>query len=178
MLVRRLIARRGDYESLRSRFEEVGTDASGWETYYRDPETGEKWCDAFLLWDYPCLVRLPLPSSDELISIALGTTFTDEAVAAAVMLAKESEAAEEIMHRLEEKSQEADLRNWERIGLIIEWASLESRMNRRETRGKNYAEVKADHEHFLRIADRAHRLKAKAEQMTGHKFEKNYEVFV
>ena len=179
MRERLLVAKRSDYQALKDRLEKVGDSSKGgWEIYYRDPTTGEEWCDFYpsgnRWWEGPpCLMKLPKPSNDMLIEIACSTEHAEEAAAASLMVAKNPEALDKLMERLEEMGKDADRETHERVGLIIRWASLEWRMNRRPAHGKSYTEVEADYKHFQQVAERARRLREAAENVVGHKFEKD-----
>lgn len=173
-----LVAKKSDYEALKSRLEKVSPGKGNWETYYRDPTTGEEWRefypDSDRWWSYPpCLMKLPRPSDDELIEIACTIEDDDEAAVASLLAAQNPEVLGKFMERLERMSKGADRWVCERVGRIIRCASLEWTMNRRPTHGKPYTEVEADHKHFQQIAERARQLREAAEKAVGHKFEKD-----
>ncbi len=93
-----LVAKSSDYNALKACLKKAGSSTKGgWETYYRDPETGEEWCDFYPAGDrwwegQPCLMKLPKPSNDELIETACSTEYAEEAAAASLIVAKDPEA--------------------------------------------------------------------------------------
>ena len=118
-------------------------------------------------------MRLPPPSADDVLRLVVATPYIDEPIAGSLRLAEDVEARGRLLEALEACSQQADRALWDRIGLIIEWASLESDANRRATHDKPYSEVKADAAYFAQIAHRARALKRQAEQVTGAHFRKS-----
>ncbi|WP_242926912.1 hypothetical protein [Pontibacter vulgaris] len=153
-------------EQLRQ-MELVETAAGGWASVYKNPETGAFWMKYYATaatqgGGYLTLLKLPVPTTDELIQIAIHTLFEDEMVAAILRLLDEEQIEKKDFRLpLIEKLEELNLANSEekrRAQQLIKLAALDDPMNRRELLHKTAEEVKKEAAYFQRIAERAQRL--------------------
>ncbi|MBX0332818.1 hypothetical protein K3G39_06175 [Pontibacter sp. HSC-14F20] len=160
----------GLIEVLLPQFELRETSAGGYAAVYKDPLTNSFWLKYYATaatqgGGYLTLMRLPPPSTDKLIDIAIASDFEDEAVAAVLRLLDE-EAIEKKDFRLEliEKLEQAvggGTMPSARMMKIIKFANLADPMNKREIVGKSPVAVKADSDYFKGIAERAEQLLAR-----------------
>lgn len=148
-------------------FELMETAEGGYAAVYKDPLTNSFWLKYYATTatqggGYLTLMRLPAPSTEKIISIALNTVFEDEAVAAVLRLLDE-EAIEKKDFRLQlleqlEQAVENNTVAAERIFKIAKFANLTDPLNKREVLGKTAAQVQADAAYFSGIAERTERL--------------------
>lgn len=144
--------------------------AGGWAAVYKDAVAGRFWMRCFTTageqtgGGYELLIRLPLPSTEELISVAVASAHEDEAVAA-VMRLLEEEAVEQKIFReqLVQQLEEMDLASMDqeqkqRLRKVITLTSLTDPMNKREVLGKTAAQVQADVAYFEAVSERARQL--------------------
>ncbi|SIR31135.1 hypothetical protein [Pontibacter lucknowensis] len=157
----------GLIEVLLPQFELMETAEGGYAAVYKDPLTNSFWLKYYATaakqgGGYLTLMRLPAPSTEKLIDIAIGTIFEDEAVAAVLRLLDE-EAIEKkdfrqlLIGKLEQAVEGAAIQA-ERVFKIIRFANLTDPMNKREVLGKSAAQVQEDAAYFQGIAERAERL--------------------
>lgn len=143
--------------------------AGGWAAVYKDAAAGRFWMKCFTTageqgGGYQLLIKLPLPTTEELITAAIASPFEDEAVAA-VMRLLEEEAVEkkDFREKLVQRLEETDLQSMEteqkqQLRKVITLTSLADPMNKREVLGKSAAEVQADTLYFEAVSERARRL--------------------
>ena len=139
----------------------------GWTTKYIEVSSGLYWMSHVIeelgLTEY-LLARLPFPETNELIEIALSSTFPDEIAASATLLRVQEEREgkefrELLIDRLNQIDiDETDLAEKNRIEIIIKKAELTDRTNRREVLGKHIIEIKKDAEFFNYVAASSNRL--------------------
>ena len=175
---RRLIASGREIQEFVGQLKEISRDPSGWSSRYVDPGTGEIWERAILddRRQVYALTRLPAPTQPELLDLALFSPHDNEAIAAIYLLRGDPKAQFKLFHEVEKMSLEPDA-CWDRVGLVIAWAGLESSHNRWPTLGKTIAEITADHQMFIDLARRAHILRLEAERRSGHSFERSLTAF-
>lgn len=154
-------------EVLLPQFELVETAKGGYAAVYKDPLTNSFWLKYYATvaaqgGGYLTLMRLPAPTTEKLIGIAINTVFDDEAVAAVLRLLDE-EAIEQKDFRLQlieklEQAVEGGNIKAERVMKIIKFATLADPMNRCNVIDKMVARVQEDATYFKGIAERAERL--------------------
>lgn len=157
----------GLIEILLPQLELMETSAGGYASVYKDPLTNSFWLKYYATaategGGYLTLMRLPAPSTEKLIDIAIRTLFEDEAVAAVLRLLDEEaiekkEFRELLIGKLEQAVEEGGLQR-DRVFQIIKFSNLADPMNKREVVGKDSADVQADATYFTGIAERAERL--------------------
>ncbi|GAB3530743.1 hypothetical protein GCM10027443_11960 [Pontibacter brevis] len=147
----------------------------GWAAVYKHQDSGTFWMKCYATaaaegGGYLILVKLPLPTTAELIKIAVHSPYEDEAVAAVFRLLDE-EKIEEKDFRLQllgaiDRLPLPDLviEQKKRIERIITLAALNSPDNRREVLHKSNAAVQQDAAYFKDVAERAKRV---LEQLKG-----------
>ncbi|GAB3197778.1 hypothetical protein ABID22_000755 [Pontibacter aydingkolensis] len=141
--------------------------AGGWAAVYKDVASGRFWMKCYTTageqssGGYELLIRLPLPTTEELITVAIESPFEDEAVAAVMRLLDE-EALEQknfrhvLVQQLEDKEFESiSSDKKQRIRKIITLTSLADPMNKREIKGKTVAQLKADVAYFEDVSEKA-----------------------
>jgi hypothetical protein len=137
---------------------------------FRDRATGEIWRESHLYSEYHgggirYLIQVPEPSPLSLIEMAVSSPDPGEAELAARILVLDPEQRSSLIHRLEKFADAAtSSREWERVRLIIEWASLRQRANLRSAHGKTPSEVREDYAYFESLAQNAQDLKARADR--------------
>ncbi|MCJ8165858.1 hypothetical protein MKJ04_13480 [Pontibacter sp. E15-1] len=145
------------------------TAAGGYAAVYKHSDTGAFW---FLCYatsaaqggGYQLLIRLPLPTTAQLIDIALQSAHEDETVAAVFRLLDEEalekkEFRQSLVEKLEQQlllPQDAPARK--RMGQVIKLTELDSPLNRREVLRKTQTEIAQDAADFTAIANRATRV--------------------
>ncbi|GAB2531513.1 hypothetical protein [Rufibacter soli] len=138
----------------------------GWAAKYLDNENGKQWLKYQTDSEYhgggqTTLIRLPEPTTTELIDIALNSEFDDEASAAAIRLSDNEQYADkefrqELIDRLKAKEfQKLTTRERSRLKMIIAFSELDQPENRREIVGKSIHEIEEDSQFFQRIAQKA-----------------------
>ncbi|OKL41877.1 Imm27 family immunity protein [Pontibacter flavimaris] len=157
-------------EALLSQMQLMEEAAGGWAAVYKDPASGRFWMKCYTTageqsgGGYQLLIRLPLPSTEELIGAAILSPHEDEAVAAIMRLLEEEaveqkDFREQLLERLEGldlASINADQKK--RLREIITLTSLADPMNRREVFGKTAGQLEADVAYFGAISERARQL--------------------
>jgi hypothetical protein len=151
-----------EVSSILKSLEQTGT-STGYQTEILiNHETNETW-EKYLFElegeeeDAIGLRRLPYPTIDETIIIALNSNFLDEVDGASAYLwnvDSDGSIQEQIIEALEKRN---DLTS-ERIETIYSRAELYNQSNKRPTLGKHFSEVKKDHEHFIELSKRAQKL--------------------
>lgn len=157
----------GLIEVLLPQFELMETSAGGYAAVYKDPLTNSFWLKYYATTvaaggGYLTLMRLPAPSTENLIDIVIRTFFEDEAVAAVLRLLDEEaiekkEFRQQLIEKLEQAVETGDLQR-DRAFQIIKFTNLADPMNKREVVGKTGTDVQADAAYFAGIAERAERL--------------------
>ncbi len=141
----------------------VSVDSETWTKTYIDPTTNQKWISHYVDatshgGGQNLLGRLPLPSTDKLIDIAIHSEHEDEVFAACRTLTNNEE-----LHKQDFRAALLDklegLIDKGRQKMVIELTGLSSPLNRQDTLGKSTGQIDADADYFARIADRANKLK-------------------
>ncbi len=147
--------------------EEAG---GGWAAVYKDASTGEFWMKCYSTvgekgsGGYELLIKLPLPTSSELITVAIESPFEDETVAAVMrLLDEEALEGKDFRHLLVQQLEEKDLESItpeqkQRIRKLITLTSLLEPTNRRQIKGKTIEQLQADALYFEDVARRAMKL--------------------
>ena len=141
----------------------IETLDGGWATKYID-NSGHQWLK-YVVDDRGFFVNLifisPPPTTDELIEIALNTSYADEVSAAATRLnIEEHSDKKEYRQILIDKLKQLDISKLdtvekERVKAIILAAQLTDRVNKREIIGKHFSEIQSDANFFNSVADTA-----------------------
>ncbi|MEJ8802971.1 hypothetical protein [Pontibacter sp. H249] len=144
--------------------------AGGWAAVYKDTSSGRFWMKCYTTageqssGGYELLIRLPLPTTSELVSIAIESPFEDEAVAA-IMRLLEEEALEGkdfrhlLVQQLEEINPESiKLEQKQRARKIITLTSLLDPTNKRPIKGKTIDQLQADALYFEAVSKKALKL--------------------
>ena len=141
--------------------------AGGLAAVYRDSGAGRFWMKCYTTageqsaGGYELLIRLPLPTTDELITVALKSSHEDEAVAAVMrLLDEEALEGKDFRHLLVEqlqgmKLESIDPNQKQRIRQIITLTSLADPTNRREVKGKTIEQLQADAAYFEAVSKEA-----------------------
>lgn len=144
--------------------------AGGWAAVYKEVSSGRFWMKYYTTageqgsGGYELLIRLPLPSTEELIGLAILSPHEDEAVAAIMRLLEEEaveqkDFREELVTQLEALTRESITpEQKQRVREIITLTSLGDPMNKREVLGKTPAQVQADVAYFEGVSERARQL--------------------
>ena len=159
---RHLISDLNLIETLTSQFQLVSTDTDNWTKTYLEQSKNEKWLSYYVDGalqggGYKILGRLPLPTTDKLIELAIFSGNDDEVFAACRTLTDNEEIRKQdfrlaLIERLE------NLNNKIRQRKIIELTGLASALNRQDILGKTAEQIKASANYYKQIADRANKL--------------------
>ena len=141
--------------------------AGGWAAVYRDSASGKFWMKCYTTageqsaGGYELLIKLPLPTTSELITVAITSPHEDEAVAAIMrLLDEEAVEGKDFRHILVQQLEEMDLEKAtsdqkQRIRKIITLTSLTDPTNKREIKGKTIEQLKADALYFEAVSKKA-----------------------
>lgn len=143
--------------------------AGGWAAVYKHKDSGAFWMKCYATaaaegGGYLLLIRLPLPTTPELIQIAVDTPYEDEAVAAVFRLLDEEKIEKkdfrlQLIGTLEQLPlPEKSLERKKRMKQIITLSALDEPDNRREVLHKSAAEVQQDANYFKGTSERAKQL--------------------
>ncbi|PKV63335.1 hypothetical protein [Pontibacter ramchanderi] len=139
----------------------------GWAAVFKDKASNVFWMKCYtsageqLGGGYELLIRLPLPSTDKLIAVALETPHEDEAVAAIMrLLDEEAVEGKDFRHLLVERLDQLDLPGIapdrkQRIRQCITLTSLTDPTNKRPVKGKSLAQLSADAAYFEAVSEKA-----------------------
>ncbi|MHA6247103.1 hypothetical protein ACXYMU_04140 [Pontibacter sp. CAU 1760] len=163
MKARRLYGDAGQIAALLQQMELQETAAGGYAAVYRHPDTGAFWLQCYATaavqgGGYQLLIKLPLPSTDKLIEVALQSAHTDEAVAALFRLLDEEalekkDFRQELVQHLERLAEEPlNAFTRQRVEEVIRLTALDDPMNKREVLHKSQAEIAQDAAEFEQIA--------------------------
>lgn len=150
-------------ETLTNQFELIHTDDDNWTKSYLDHAKNEKWISYYVDGalqggGYNILGRLPLPTTDKLIDLALYSDSDDEVFAACRTLTDNEEIRKQdfrltLIERLE------NLINKSRQKKVIELTRLSSALNRQDILGMTIEQINTSANFYKKIADRADKLK-------------------
>lgn len=135
-------------------------------TSYIDNQTGEAWLmynvtSMYIEGQITNLIRLPEPTTTELIDIVFSSEYNDEVIAAALRLRdnelfKGQEFREDLLNRiLKVKTRNLDNGQKTRLKTVIILTELAHGENRREIIGKTQDDIKADFDFYMNIAEKA-----------------------
>jgi hypothetical protein len=164
---RRLYGDASLIEQLLAKMELVETAAGGFAAVYKDPDTGAFWLKYYATaatqgGGYLTLLKLPAPSTAELINIAIFSNYEDEAVAAILRLLDEEaieqkDFRQQLVEKLEGLQPVEDAQK-QRLVKVVKLSSLDDPMNRRELLHKSKEQIQADANYFSAVAERARQL--------------------
>jgi hypothetical protein len=132
---------------------------------YKDEE-GAFWFKCYAISEsqgggYMMLIRLPLPTTEKLIDIAITSDHEDEMLAAVLRLLDEEVIEKKdfrlnLIERLEELASELEQPELKRrIVTIIKLSRLDDPLNKRDVLHKSASEIKKDADIFENISNRA-----------------------
>ncbi len=150
-------------DTLTTQFELVHTDNDNWTKTYLDKDKNEKWLSYYVDGAQhgggnKILGKLPLPSTDKLIDIAINSESEDEVFAACRTLTNNEELKKQDF-RLSLIDKLEVIHDKERRKRVIELTGLSSPLNRQDILGKNSRQIESDAYYYKRIAERADNLK-------------------
>lgn len=143
-----------------------GTSVDGWTEDYVDEDTNENWLLTRYNSEYhgggvPVLKKLPEPTIDKLIDIAITSYDTNNIIGASLELCeREKFNKENFRDKLISRLLQVDTSNLsdfekERLKIIIYESDLYDATNRRNIVGKHFTEIQIDAEYYRTIADKA-----------------------
>ncbi len=160
---RHLISDRQLIDSLVNQFSVVSSDSENWTKTFLDKTTNQNWISYYVDTaqhggGHNVLGRLPLPSTDKLIDIAIHSENEDEVFAACLTLTDNEELRKQdfriaLIDKLEV------LQDKDRQKKVVELTGLSSLLNRQDILGKNSGQIETDAYYYKQIADRAAKLK-------------------
>lgn len=150
-------------EKLVNQFSVISIDNDSWTKTLLDKTTNENWLSYYVDTEqhgggHNILGRLPLPSTDKLIDIAINSENEDEVFAACrTLIDNEELRKQDFRSKLIDKLE--NLTNRDRKKKIIELTGLTSALNRQDILGKTSKQIESDAYYYKQIADRAEKLK-------------------
>jgi hypothetical protein len=157
----------GLIEGLLPQLELMEEAEGGWAAVYKDAATSSFWMKCYttageqLDGGYELLIRLPLPTTEKLIQVAIETPHEDEAVAAIMrLLDEEAVEGKDFRHLLVERLELMNLESIsfeqkQRIRKIITLTSLTDPTNKRPIKGKTVEQLKADAAYYEAVSEQA-----------------------
>jgi hypothetical protein len=144
----------------------TGTSTDGWTHYFVDKNSNEEWHLTRYNSEYhgggvPVLKRLPEPTTEELINIALTSVDTNNIIGASLELSeRERYKKEDFRARLLNQLLQVDTSNLsdfekERLKIIIYESDLYDATNRRDIVGKHFTEIESDADYYRTAAQKA-----------------------
>ena len=151
---------------------QTSVEDDGWEIHYVDQYTNEEWIEyqmepEYHGGEYPMLVKQPLPKTNDLIEIALGSNSLDEIAGVSVFIfTNEQYDKTEFRDKLidaiegfyEKENGELTEFDTKKLETVIYETSLSDSTNRKPIMGKHYTEIEQDHKYYLEIAGRAKKI--------------------
>jgi hypothetical protein len=146
-----------------------GTSPDGWTHYYFDKNTNEEWHLTRYDSEYhgggvPVLKRLPEPTIDELLNIALTSADKSDIIGASLELSeREKYKKENFRDKLLSRLLQVDttkVTNFEkeRLKIVIYESDLYDATNRRDIVGKHFSEIQNDADYYQTIAVKAKKI--------------------
>src|SRR5690606_31717366 len=165
LVYRHLISDLKLIDTLITQFELVHTDNDKWTKTYLDKAKNDNWLSYYVDGaqhggGQKILGRLPLPSTEKLIDIAIHSESEDEVFAACRTMTDNEELRKQDF-RLALIDNLETILDKDRQGKIIELTGLTSSLNRRDVLGKTSEQIEADAYYYKQISDRADKLKRK-----------------
>lgn len=161
-----LICNQDDVNSKLQTLTKTGISDDGWTYYLVDKNTNENWLLTRNESEHqgggvPVLKRLPEPTIDELINIAMTSLDTNDIIGASLELfERERYNKENFRDKLLDKLLQVDTSNLtdfekERLRIIIYESDLYDPTNLRDIVGKHYTEIQKDADYYRTISDKA-----------------------
>ncbi len=137
----------------------TGTSEDGWIEFYIDKNTNDNWLLTRYNSEYhggglPILKKIPEPTIDELIDIAITSGDTNNIIGASLELSeREKNKKEDFRAKLLSRVMQFDTSNLskfekERLKIIIYESNLFDATNRRDIVGKHFTEIQTDADYF------------------------------
>ena len=160
------ICKRDEVEAKLEALTKTGTSTDGWTHYYVDKTTSNKWHLTRYDSEYhgggiPVLKRLPEPTIEELINIAMTSADINDIIGASLELSeREKYNKEDFRDKLLNRLLQVDTLNLtdfekERLKVIIYESDLYDSTNRRNIIGKHFTEIEHDADYFRTISQKA-----------------------
>lgn len=160
------ICNKKDIETKLKALIQTGTSEDGWTRFYSDKTNNENWHSTQYESEYhgggiTVLKKLPPPTIDQLIDIALTSKDINDVTGASLELSeREKYQNENFRDKLIIKLQSIDLYSLspfdkERLKTIIYESDLFDSTNQREIVGKHWSEINKDAQYFIDIANTA-----------------------
>jgi hypothetical protein len=159
---RHLISDRQLIDSLVNQFSVVSSDNDNWTKTFLDKSTNDNWISYYVDTaqhggGHNILGRLPLPTTDKLIDIAIHSESEDEVFAACRTLTDNEELRKQDF-RLALIDKLEGLLDKDRQEKVIQLTGLSSPLNRQDILGKTSGQIETDAYYYKQIADRADKL--------------------
>ena len=147
-------------------FIKTGTSTDGWTHYYLDNNSNEEWHLTRYDSEYhgggvPVLKRIPEPTLEDLIDIAMTSAETNDIIGASLELSeREKYKKEDFRAKLLNRLLQVDTSNLtdfekERMKIIIYESDLYDATNRRNIVGKHFTEIESDADYYRTAAHKA-----------------------
>jgi immunity protein 27 of polymorphic toxin system len=160
------ICNQDEVDSKLATLTKTGTSDDGWTDYYIDKNSNEEW----LLTRYnsechgggvPVLKRLPKPTIEQLIDIALTSPDKNDIIGASLELSeREKYHKDDFRNKLIERLLMVDTSRLtefekERLKIIVYESDLYDSTNRRDIVGKHFTEIENDADYYRTISQKA-----------------------
>jgi hypothetical protein len=163
LATRRFYSDKNDINSFIKQLKLVEKLDDGWVEKYIDNSSGIEWLKYQTNSEYhggghANLMRLPEPTTTELIDIAINSEFDDEALAAANRLCdnekfENKEFRQKLIEKLKAKGiQKLTEKEKSRLKMVITSSNLDQPGNRKEIVGKSIKEIEGDSQFFQMIS--------------------------
>jgi len=144
----------------------TGVSIDGWTDYYVDNNSNEVWHLTRYDSEYhgggvPVLKRIPEPTIEELIDIAMNSTDSNDIIGASLELyERERYNKEDFRDKLLNRMLKVDTTSLtpfekKRLKIIIYESDLYDATNRRDILGKHFTEIQSDAEYYRAISQKA-----------------------
>ena len=159
---RKLISDEKIIAKLIETFELTSEDNQNWTKTYFEKNLNESWLSYYVNTSQNgggknILVKLPIPTTEKLIEIALNSKYEDEVLATCYTLIQ-NEEIEKTEFRLELITELEKISDRIRQQKIIKFTSLLNSLNRKDILGKSLNEIELDSKYYTEIAERATKL--------------------
>lgn len=166
------ICNQDDVNSRLQSLTKTGTSVEGWTDYFIDNKTNENWLLTRYDSEYhgggvSVLKKLPEPTIEKLIDIAMTSFDTNNIIGASLELSeREKYKKEDFRGKLLNRLLQVDTSNLsdfekERLKIIIYESDLYDATNRRNILGKHFTEIQNDADYYRTNADKAKAILAK-----------------
>lgn len=138
------------------------SDEENWSKTYSGKYTNEKWLSYYVATSQQgggiqVLIKLPIPSTEELINIVIDSKYENEVETGCLILVN-NEEINKTEFRLELTRKLQKIIDRKRQQKIIEKTNLTSTLNRREIMGKSINQINEDEKYFKDIAEKAKKI--------------------